>query len=81
MNLKKFLPISSVFNGDFEIDGDLTGDMKFKNLLFACKEYTELFEVKGDLGDDISLVAQSKFSSRFHPKKQFFINLFSRISF
>ena len=59
----------SVFNEDSEGDGDLTGDMKFKNLLFARDEYAELFGVRGDLGVDVSVVAQSEFSSTLHPKK------------
>ena len=44
--------------------------MKFKNLLFAGEEYAKLFGVGGDLGDDISLVAQSEFSLTMHPNKR-----------
>ena len=44
--------------------------MKFKNLLVAGEEYTELFGVGVDPGEDISLVAQSEFFSTLHPKKK-----------
>ena len=69
-NPKIYLPVSCVFNGDFGGDSDLTGDMKFKNLLFAGEEYTKLFGVGVDPGEDISLVAQSEFFSTLHPKKR-----------
>ena len=85
-DLKRYLPITSVFNGNFEGDGHwliLTGDMTFKNLLLADEECAELFGVRRDSGDYTSLVAQSEFFSALHPKRinwYLSINLFSRVS-
>ena len=84
MGSKRYLLIISVFNDDFEGDVDLTGDMKFENLLCASEEYAELSGVGGDPGGDTSFVAQSEFSSKLHPEKRiiwdFYINFFSRVS-
>ena len=41
--------------------------MRFKNLLFSADNYAELLGAGGD--NDISLVAQSKFSSTLHLKR------------
>ena len=51
--LRRYLRIIFVFNGDFEGDGDLAGDMQFKYLLFSGKENAKLFGVGGDPGDYI----------------------------